>query len=272
MRRNRPVKVNGILFFILILFTACRNTSSSEFLLKAGDALREGKVEEALSYYNRAAERSPNSPTSQEALYFIGRVHRLFKKQPKEALFFFRGAVYQGNMTPYCEKAQETIADIYYSDLKDYKKAIVEFQKLVNQFPGSKLLAEAQFQIAQCYMALGDDEQAEMEYSALLDRYGAGEYRDAAAYWICVIHFRQGKFAEARKGFENFIALYGDSPLAANAKLGLADTLEEMGETEEAVSVLGSLEKDYPNKEIILRKVDNLLKKKAVRPGVKSKG
>ena len=57
-----------------------------------------------------------------------------------------------------------------------------------------------------------------------------------------------------------------------NAKLGLADTIEEMGETEEAISVLGSVEKDYPNKEMIFRKVDNLLKKKAIKQGARSKG
>lgn len=272
MRRNSPAKVKGILLFILMLFTACRNTSSSEFLLKAGDALREGKVEEALSYYSRVASLYPDSQASQEALYWIGRVYRLFKKQPKEALVFFRRAVSQGDITSYCEKAQETIADIYYTDLRDYKKAIVEFQKLIDKFPGSRLLAEAQYQIGQCYMAMGEYEQAQIEYSTLLDRYGTSEYRDAAAYSICVVYFRQGNFKQARKEFENFIALYSDSPLATNAKLGLADTLEEMGETEEAISVLGSVEKDYPNKEMIFRKVDNLLKKKAIKQGARSKG
>lgn len=267
--RNNPARAQGLLVFILMLFTACRNTPPAEILLKAGDALRQGRVEEALSHYRKAASLYPDSQTSQEALYWIGRVYLLFKKQPKEALGFFEKAVSLGDITHYCEKSQEKIADIYYADLKDYKKAIVEFQKLIDHFPGSKLSVKAQYRIGQCYMAMEDYAQAKIEYSTLLDRYGTCEYQDAAAYGICVVYLRQGDLRQAKKEFENFIALYSDSPLAANAKLGLADTLEELGETEEALAVLGSVEKDYPNKEIILRKVDNLLKKKTTRQGAR---
>lgn len=268
LRKKRMRKINpaGLLLCfllpILAVQAACRSNPSSEILLEAGDALRRGNVEEALSSYHRVTTLYPHTEASQEAFYWIGEVYHLFKKQPKEAISFFRKAVSEGNLTKYGEKAQKQIADIYYKELKEYKKAIPELQLLVDRFPGSARAAESQYQIGQCYMAIGEYEQARIEYSVLLDRYGVNEYRDEAAYRACITYVREGDFERAKKEYETFIALYRDSPLTVNAQLGLASILEELGETEEALNLLASLEESYPNKEIILRKVDSLLKKK----------
>ena len=254
--------VRCFLVLAFMLNASCRNNPSSEILLKAGDALREGKVEEALSYYHKLTTLYPNSEATQEAFYWIGEVYHLFKKQPKESIEFYRQAVDEGNLTKYGEKSQKKIADIYYKDLKEYKKAIPEYQLLIDKFPGSKLLGEAQYLIGECYLAIGEYEQARIEYIILIDRYSMSEFRGDAAYRICVTYFGQGDFQRARREYENFIVLYSDSPLVVNAQLGLANTLEELGETEEALNQLTSLEEAYPNREIILRKVDSLLKKK----------
>jgi TolA-binding protein len=248
-----------ILFGVL---TGCGDKPSSQLLLKAGDALREGRVDEALSYYNKVATLYPKTKVSQEAYYWIGEVYHLFKKQPDKAIDSLRKAVAEGNVTRYGEKSQKKIADIFFNDLKAYKKAIPEFQRLIDQFPASKLCAEAQFQIGQCYMAIGEYEQARLEYSTLIDRYAESEYRDDAAYRFCVAYYREGDFKNARTAYERFLLQDSESPFVVNARMGLVHTLEELGDVDGALTLLGSLEQDYPNKEIILRKVDSLLKKK----------
>ncbi len=252
-----------VLVILLWVLAGCKENPSSQLLLKAGDALREGRVDDALSHYNKVATLYPRTQVSQEAYYWIGEVYHLFKKQPDEAVESLRKAAAEGNLTRYGEKAQKKIADIFLNDLKAYKKAIPEFQRLIDQFPGSKLCAEAQFQIGQCYLAIGEYEQARLEYSALIDRYADSEYRDDAAYRFCVAYYREGDFEKARTAYEQFLTQHSDSPFVVNARMGLVHTLEELGDVDEALTVLGSLEQDYPNKEIILRKVDSLLKKKS---------
>ncbi len=260
---ERPWRVLMVLVIVLGgIWVGCRDNQSAQLLLKAGDALREGRVDEALSHYNKVATLYPKSKVSQEAYYWIGEVYHLFKKQPDEAVDSLRKAVAEGNLTPYGEKAQKKIADIFFNDLKAYKKAIPEFQRLIDQFPGSKLCAEAQFQIGQCYMAIGEYEQARLEYATLIDRYAESEYRDDAAYRFCVAYYREGDFEKARTAYERFLSQHSDSPFVVNARMGLVQTLEELGDVDGALTVLGSLEQDYPNREIILRKVDSLLKKK----------
>jgi TolA-binding protein len=250
------------ILLVSIFFAACRGVPATDILLKAGDALRKGDVETSLSSYREVTTLYPHSKASQEAFYWIGEIYRLFKKEPKEAIVFFRKTVAEGNLTPFAEKAQQRIAGIYYGDLKDCKKAIPELQTLIDKFPGSKLLAESQYQIGECYLVLGEYEQARIEYQTLLDRYGTSDNRDTAAYRICVTYFRQGDFERAAKEYRRFIMIHPDSPLMMNARFGLVNSLEEMGENEEALNQLVSLEKDYPNREIILRKVDSLLKQK----------
>ncbi len=271
MRRTNPLGASrcfGIrplvvaLLLVSVIFAACRGVPAKETLLKAGDALRKGDVETSLSFYREVTTLYPHTKASQEAFFWIGEIYRLFKNEPKEAIVFFRKAVIAGNLTPFAEKAQQRIAGIYYGDLEDYKKAIPELQILIDKFPGSKLLAESQYRIGECYMALGEYEQARIEYQTLLDRYGTSDSGEAATYRICVTTFRLGDFQKAAKEYQRFISLHQNSPLVMNARLGLVNSLEEMGENEEALSQLVSMEKDYPNREIILRKVDSLLKQK----------
>jgi TolA-binding protein len=254
------------LFLVLTILSACQENPSADLFLKAGDALRDGSVDEALSYYNKVASLYPDSEAAQEAYYWVGEVYRLFKKQPEEGIAFFRKASAGGLMTRYAEKAQRNIADIYITDLKNHKKAIPELQLLIDRFPDSPFVGEAQYLIGQCYMAIGEYEQARIEYTALLDRYDLSEYRDDAAYRMAVAYYRGGNFQQARKEYENFVSLYPESPLVVNARLGLVNTLEELKDIDEALTQLVSLEKEYPNQEIILRKVDSLLKKKSAMP------
>ncbi|MDX1764907.1 MAG: tetratricopeptide repeat protein [bacterium] len=261
-----------MLLACLLVLSACQENPSAELFLEAGDALREGRVEEALSYYNKVVSLYPNSDAAQEAHYWVGEIYRLFKKQPEEGISFFRKALAQGGQTRFAEKAQRNIAEIYISDLKNHKKAIPELQQLIDKFPDSTYAAEAQYLIGQCYMAIGEYEQARIEFNTLLDRHTSSDYRDDAAYRAAVAYYRSGSFSKAREEYENFIALYPDSPLVLNARLGLVNSLEELKEIDEALTQLVSLEKEYPNQEIILRKVDSLLKKKSAKSeGLSSK-
>jgi len=175
---------------------------------------------------------------------------------------FFRKAVSLGRLSPFGEKAQKEIAEIFFSDLKQYRKAIPEYQLLIDKFPASRLNAEAQYRIGECYMELADYAQARIEFAVVLDRYSDSTLRSAAAYGVALSYLREGDLREARRRLENFVAFYAESPQVLNARLSLADALEGLGEIDEALQVLTALERDYPNREVILRKVDSLLKKK----------
>ncbi|MDR2211729.1 MAG: hypothetical protein LBO65_09755 [Spirochaetaceae bacterium] len=48
-------------------------------------------------------------------------------------------------------------------------------------------------------------------YAALLERYGSqGEYLCTGEYEIAFIRYKQRKYSEARRGFENLLALYAE--------------------------------------------------------------
>lgn len=49
-------------------------------------------------------------------------------------------------------------------------------------------------------------------YQVLLERYGdVGEYYCTGEYEIAFIRYKQKKYAEARRGFENLLALYNSA-------------------------------------------------------------
>ncbi|MFC1632085.1 outer membrane protein assembly factor BamD [Candidatus Omnitrophota bacterium] len=74
---------------------------------------------------------------------------------------------YAVKQTP--EKQFEWALNFYQAE--DYKKAIDEFKKLINNYPLSKLASEAQFYIADIYENLGNYYQAFENYQMVIDKY-----------------------------------------------------------------------------------------------------
>ncbi len=63
-------------------------------------------------------------------------------------------------------------------DSRDYKRAIVEFEKLIKNYPLSKLASQAQFHIAQSYEETTQYYQAFENYQLVIDKYPYSEQVD----------------------------------------------------------------------------------------------
>ena len=108
---------------------------------------------------------------------------------------------------------------------KRYLKAIEHFQLVVSNFPGSPLVSDSQFYLAESYFGSKDYVSAVFEYQRLLDGYPYSKWVDKASYNIAESYYRQRRRPEldqketmqALSYYRIFLDDYPDSPLVEKA-------------------------------------------------------
>ncbi len=107
-----------------------------------------------------------------------------------------------------------------------YDEAIERFKNVIYKYPGSRLLEDAQFWLADTYLAKGDYEQAELEYEFLLRNFPNSRFTIKASYSLAITYYKlsppypldQTYTRVALNALDNFIARYADTELAQEAR------------------------------------------------------
>ncbi len=113
---------------------------------------------------------------------------------------------------------------------KRYLEAVEKFQRLVSNYPGSPLVADAQYYLAEAYFRSEDYVNAVFEYQRLVDAYPASQWLDEAQFQIAESYFRQRRRPEldqketdeALTHFRLFLEDHPDSPLVEEARQRIA--------------------------------------------------
>lgn len=114
---------------------------------------------------------------------------------------------------------------------KRYLEAVEKFQQLVGSYPGSTLVAEAQYLLAEAYFRNADYVNATFEYQRLADSYPSSQWVDEAQFQIAESYYRQRRRPEldqketsdALVHFRLFIDDNPQSPLVEQARQRIDD-------------------------------------------------
>lgn len=117
-------------------------------------------------------------------------------------------------------------------------EAVEKFQRLVNNFPGSSRVPDAQYYLAKAYSCSGDHVSAIFEYQRLLDTYPSSQWLDDAQYQIAESYYKQVRrpeldqkeTQEALNYFRIFIEDNPGSPLVEQARERIADCRSRLAE------------------------------------------
>ena len=123
-------------------------------------------------------------------------------------------------------------AEFYYEEgmraleKKRCLEAVESFQVVVNNYPGSYLVADAQYYLAEAHFCAEDYISAVFEYEKLLETYPSSEWLDDAQYKIGEAYYRQMRrpeldqqeTLEALTHFRRFIDENPGSPLVPEAR------------------------------------------------------
>jgi TolA-binding protein len=120
---------------------------------------------------------------------------------------------------------------------KLYDLAAPEYQKFLDDYPGSPGRANAYFSLGECYRNLNKPSNARTNFQKVLNEYGESEFAGPAAYALAEIAFTQKDYAAALPLFHRSAAKSKEPAVALSAHYFEARCLEALGRKEEASDI-----------------------------------
>ncbi len=145
---------------------------------------------------------------------------------------------------PTAGKTQFDKAMSYYND-QDYVNAIIEFEKVLNDFPNSIYADDAQYYLALSYKHLHYYNGAILEFENFLSAYTYSAFADDAQFNIGDCYYAMGNYQQAQIEYQKVIDDYPNSDLADNAQYNISHSYLELNLYSSAISSFQKVVNNY---------------------------
>ncbi|WP_429885337.1 tetratricopeptide repeat protein [Geoalkalibacter halelectricus] len=223
---------------------------------RAQELLVEKNYAEAARLFETLGKKHPDFPHADEALFRVGELQHLYLRKDQEALLTFLLVEKNYPESPFSLRAQQLAADIYMDRLEDYSRAVVAYQKLIDQ--GVVDSDQLQYRIAEAYFRLNNFEQARIEWQTLLQLFPESPLVPEVAYRVAVCWALEGDHQQAAEDFQAVHAAWPEHPYGLEARFGLASLLEEQEHLLEALDLLLELRDRYPRPEVLEQRIEQV--------------
>ncbi|WP_161807376.1 tetratricopeptide repeat protein [Geoalkalibacter ferrihydriticus] len=220
---------------------------------RAQGLLIEKNYAEAAHLLQTLTRQHPDFNRADEALFRLGEVQHLYLKKDQDALLTFLLVEKNYPDSPFNLRAQRLAADIYMDRLEDYGRAVIAYQKLLDQ--GVAEGDQLQYRIGEAYFRLNNFEQARIEWESLLKLFPDSSLVPEAGYRIAVSWSLEGEYEQAAEEFERVYATWPEHPYGLEARFGLASLLEEQEQLVAALEILQELRGHYPRPEVLEQRI-----------------
>ncbi|MBI2418499.1 MAG: tetratricopeptide repeat protein [Ignavibacteriales bacterium] len=207
---------------------------------------KAGKVQQALSEFNKMLSQFPRSPYTENSLYMMGWI-RFQQGKQQEAINSYLYLASYAPKSKLIPLAYYSIGDAYYN-MGSYDSSIMYYNRVVKNYPGSTYIFDAVNGMQLCYIAKGEVEQA----SALIDEFtnsSKAGYADQLFYKKGEMYFNQGNYVAAIESYHDFIKRYPKSKLASKAYYGIAKSSQLGGDNAGAKEYFRTVFDRYPGSE-----------------------
>lgn len=265
--------VPGILLVLVLIFggllystNRLEESLEADFSL-AAVAVGERNYQQALDYYEGIYRRNPTFHLAAQAMFQGAEIKNLYQKRYSEALLDYL-TLQQKYPDEYAlvRDSQVRIAEIYKIRQRDYPRAAEEYRKALSL--GVANPDQIQYEIADSYFRQEDYPQAVEAFAGLRRDYPQSPLLAEAGYRVATVYSLLGESEVAIQSFREVMERWPTSPYAIEARFGLAAVLEERDNLAEALSLLLSLRGEYPNADVLNKKIEMLellIKKKQRR-------
>lgn len=263
---------NRIVLWILILFliTSCFEKESEHQWNLAQEKKEQGLHLEALSDFNKIIKRFKGDEIALKASKEAASIAIFQLKDHRNALPFLKYQVLFSSKSEDVRKAQESIADIYFTHLNEYKQSVIEYNRLVETSENKDLKSSYELQIARAYFFLKNFFQAEMEITRIL---GHEKIKEDIKYQALVLRgniaMTEKKTDRAIKIFSSLIENYPERSKRDSISLNLAICYEEKENFARAIEILDEMKSDYRMPSFLEAKIKKLKVRQSFLPGAK---
>ncbi|MGQ9732059.1 MAG: tetratricopeptide repeat protein [Candidatus Zipacnadales bacterium] len=200
----------------------------------ADGLFRKGFHDQALEKFVEFVDQWPQHANAALALFLAGEC-RYAQQRYQEALLYYQRVLEDYPQSEEIGVAAYRLAHAKYQT-QDYAGAIAAFRDLLKRVPDTQYKPAALYWIGESHFSLKQYEQAIQAYEESRKLAPQGEFASWAIYSIGMSQLELGNGEAALQSFRTVIQDYGDSPVAAECELRVADALREAGRIEEAIT------------------------------------
>jgi len=250
---------------LLVVGFFSRRSREQALYEQAMAALDDNFSGAAVEYLTTFLVKYPESELYPDALRQRATIFHLYQSRYLEAISDLRELLNKYPTSQHTFEARRTIAEILEAKIRDCHLAIVEYQRLIDDFDTVVNDDLFQYRIASCFYETLNFEQSKLAFFKLINKYPASEHVDDSYYQIANILQTQGALEDAKRAYILYLARYPEGGFSVDAKFNLAATLEEMEELEEALRMYQDIFEEYPNKEAVSWRIEKVAERIANR-------
>lgn len=169
---------------------------------KAQALIEKGNYSEAVPIYRKLPLITPNSNWAKKAKRQIRTVeYKSGIQQLRKTIKSLPSGDYNAMI------AQERIGGIFERELKDYDKAIEEYNLVLSNYPNNSLSARVLYRIGTIYVKkTGEPDKAMKVYNQLIKEFPDSSEFSMANYQLATIYCSEGKYRKAISAYENVLS------------------------------------------------------------------
>lgn len=150
--------------------------------------------------------------------------------------------------------AQTNIANTYCRYKKDYKQAIIEYNKVIDNYPQDiQAFSASRYIEKYCCPALGDYRPAFKAYQKIIDNHPQTKNAYLAQYFMARCYKKQKKYAQAVDAFQKLISSYPENKWHSAAQYEIGSLYEKQKKYPRAIQAYQKVIDNYPKKKHLVR-------------------
>ena len=226
-------------------FPIDESIATSATYYKAESTMGLKKVDEAASQYLAISKSSKSGIYGRKSLYALGYIYYNQKKY-SQALPYFKQFVANtdGIEGDIIEDAYTRLGDCYLA-AKNYDEAVRTYEQVSVKGKADK--DYALFQKGRAYVYMNREEEARKQFELLLKQYPNSKYLDDAYFQMADIDFQKQSYSAAVKGFTRMINESPKSALIPAALLRRAQSYYNLQVYEQAIVDFRKLLTEFPD-------------------------
>jgi TolA-binding protein len=247
----------GLVCGALLLAAACADPARERFE-RAEKELLSQKMEGALADYRRIARDHPQSRYAPAALLRQGDLYGGYYRNFPAALEAYESLVYNYPRASEVPRALLKTAEIHLLQYLDPATAATDLERIRKEFPRFDGEDEALFLLARAYGASGEDERQAATLSELAERFPKSNRAAEGRWMLAYALLGQRRYADADREFRKLLYLSTERESTVQARWGVAQSLEGMGDLQGAIAQYEALRGDAGDPAYVREKIDRL--------------
>lgn len=252
------------LLFLLLLISCDFSSRLQKEIISAQTLITKQNYSKAIEKYESIIKLNPPNPVKLKIYYQLGELYAVHMGQFKKAMKYFKELIEISDNPLWQIKAQERMAEINFTYIKDYFSAGASYKKLYNYQPALDKQDFYYYRLGLCYLHVNQADNALKIFNKIAMK-NDNPYSGKSLFQLGMSYFQKKDWENAIKFWKKYIILLPEKRETVQTRFMLANAYEMQEELKIAYDLYYSLLGDYPNAEVLKNRLKSLYNRRIAR-------